>query len=91
MQNNNRVIVFYDPPHLLKNIHNNLKKLSFKVGENNIEKLPTMLCSKSAVGLVGLLNKAKSSHVFIAAMHFQVIPTGDLVVPNSDFDRSRIP
>jgi len=36
MNNNNCVIVFYDPPHLLKNIHNNLKKLGFKVGENNV-------------------------------------------------------
>jgi len=28
--------VFYDPPHLLKNIRNNLKKLGFKFGENNV-------------------------------------------------------
>ena len=33
MQNNNRVIVFCDSPHLLKNIHHNLEKLGFKVGE----------------------------------------------------------
>jgi len=36
MHNNNHLIVFYGPPHLLKNIHNNLKKLGFKVGENNV-------------------------------------------------------
>ena len=37
MHNYNRVIVFYDPPHLLKNNkHHNLKKFGFKVGENNV-------------------------------------------------------
>ena len=30
MHNNNRVIVFCDPPHLLKNIHDNLKKVRFQ-------------------------------------------------------------
>jgi len=33
MHNNNHVIIFYNPPHLLKNMHNNLKKLGLKVGE----------------------------------------------------------
>ena len=33
--NNNHVTVFYDPPHFLKKIHNNLKRSGFKVGENN--------------------------------------------------------
>ena len=36
MHNNNHVSVFYDPQHLLKNIHNKLKRLGLKVGENNV-------------------------------------------------------
>ena len=43
-----------------------------------------MVCSKCAAGLVGLLNKANSSHLFIAAKHYQDLPTGSLVVPSSD-------
>ena len=43
-----------------------------------------MVCSKCAAGLVGLLNKANSSHVFIAAKQYQDLPTGGLVVPSSD-------
>jgi len=36
MQNNNCVTASYDPPHLLQNIRNNLKKSGFKDGENNV-------------------------------------------------------
>jgi len=36
MHNNNRIIVFYDPPHVLMNIHKTLKRSGFKVGENNV-------------------------------------------------------
>ena len=36
MNNYNFVIVFYNPPHLLKNICNSLKKSGFKVWENTI-------------------------------------------------------
>jgi len=39
-----------------------------------------MLCSKCAAGLVGLLNKANSSHGFIAAKQYQHFPTCDLIV-----------
>jgi len=42
------------------------------------------VCSKYAAGLVGLLNKVNSSHVFIAAKHYPDLPTGGLVVPSSD-------
>ena len=42
-----------------------------------------MVCSKCAAGLFGLLNKANSSHVFIAAKKYQDLPTGGLV-PSSD-------
>ena len=31
---NKQVFVFYDPPHLLKNVRNNLKKADLKVGDN---------------------------------------------------------
>ena len=43
-----------------------------------------MVCSKCAAGLIGLLNKANSSHVFIAAKQYQDLPTSGLVVPSSD-------
>jgi len=36
MHNINRFIVFYDPPHVWKNIQNNLKKSGFKAEENNV-------------------------------------------------------
>jgi len=42
------------------------------------------VCGKCAAGLVGLLNKANSFHVFIAAKQYQNIPTGVLVVLSSD-------
>ena len=31
---NKQLFVFYDPPHLLKNVGNNLKKPDLKVGDN---------------------------------------------------------
>jgi len=53
MHNNNRFVVFYDPPHLLKNIYNNLKRLGFKYGENIVvsfycsdSELPTRIAPK---------------------------------------------
>ena len=51
MNSNNSVIVFYDPPHLLKNIRNNLKKLGFKVGENNVlwQYIVSFYCSDSVL------------------------------------------
>ena len=33
MHGNKQVFVFYDPPHLLKNVRNNLKKADLRVGE----------------------------------------------------------
>jgi hypothetical protein len=42
-----------------------------------------MVCSKCAAGLVGVLNKANSSHVFIAAKQYQDLATVGLV-PSSD-------
>ena len=62
------------------------------VGEDNIiiyiavyisHKITKMVCSKCAAGLVGLLNKANSSYVFIAAKQYQDLPTVGLV-PSSD-------
>jgi len=47
-------------------------------------KITKMVCSKCAAGLVGLLNKVNSSHVFIAAKQYQDLPTGGLVVPSLD-------
>ena len=59
MHNINHVIVFYDPPRLSKNIHNNLKTLGFKVGENNVVSfyytdsvLPLTMAPKSTHKLV---------------------------------------
>ena len=43
-----------------------------------------MVCSKCVAGLVGLLNKVNSSHVFITAKQNQDLPTGGLAVPSSD-------
>jgi len=40
--------------------------------------------SKCAAGLIGLLNKANSSHLFIAANQYHDHRTGGLVVPSSD-------
>lgn len=34
--NNSKIYVLFDPPHLLKNVRNNLKKHGFEVGENDI-------------------------------------------------------
>ena len=31
-----QVFVFYDPPHLLKNVRNNLKKADLKVSDNMV-------------------------------------------------------
>jgi len=47
-------------------------------------KITKMVCSKCAAGLVGLLNKANSFHLFIAAKQYQDLPTGGLVVPTVD-------
>jgi len=47
-----------------------------------------MMCSECAAGFVGLLNKANSSHVFIAAKQYQDLPTGGLVLPCSDLTES---
>ena len=42
-----------------------------------------MVCSKWTAGLVGLLHKANSTHVFIAAKQYQDLSTVGLV-PSSD-------
>jgi len=47
-------------------------------------KITRMVCSKCTAGLVGLLNKANSSHVFIPAKQYQDLPNVGLVVPSSD-------
>jgi len=39
---------------------------------------------KRTAGLVDVLNKANSSHVFIAAKQYQDLTTGGLVVSSSD-------
>ena len=43
-----------------------------------------MVCSKCAPGLVGLLNIANSSSVFIAVRQYQDLLTRGLVIPSSD-------
>jgi len=43
-----------------------------------------MVCSKCAAGLVGLLSKANSSHMFIAAKQYQYLPISGIVVLSSD-------
>ena len=59
MHNNNHVIIFYDPPYVLKNIHNNLKKLGFKVGENNVV---SFYCSDSVLP-IRMAPKLTQKHV----------------------------
>ena len=51
MHNNNRIIVFYDPPHVLMNIHKTLKRSGFKVGENNVlwQQIVLFYCSDSVL------------------------------------------
>jgi len=41
------------------------------------------VCSKCVAGLDGVLNQANSSHVFIAVVLYQDLPTGGLIVPSS--------
>jgi len=62
MHNNNRVIVFNDPPHLLRNILNNLKMLGFKVGENNVV---SFYCSDSVLP-IRMAPKLTQNHVYLA-------------------------
>jgi len=46
IHNNNHIIIFYDPPNLLKKIHNSLKKLGLKVRESNVV---SFYCSDSVL------------------------------------------
>jgi len=64
LHNNNRVIVFYDSPHLLKNKLNNLKKSSFKVGENNVlwQLIVSFYCSNSVLP-IRMAPKLTQKHV----------------------------
>jgi len=59
IHNNNRVIIFYDPPNLLKNIHNSLKKLGLKVRENNVV---SFYCSDSVLP-IRMAPKLTQKHV----------------------------
>jgi len=54
MHNNKHVIIFYDPPHFWKNIHNNLKKL-----ENNVV---SFYCSDSVLP-IRMAPKLTQKHV----------------------------
>jgi len=47
-------------------------------------KIAKKVYSKCAAGLVGALNKANFSHLFIVAKQYQDPPTCGLVVPSSD-------
>jgi hypothetical protein len=61
MHNNNHVILFYDPPHLLKNVCNNLKRLSFKVGENNVLRQHTVsfYCNTKTCGFFSVFRESE--------------------------------
>ena len=50
----------------------------------NSYKITKKVCGICAAGLVGVLNKANSSHVFFAAKQYQDLPTDGHVVPSSD-------
>ena len=85
MLNNNRVIVFCDPPHLFKNIHDNLKKLGFKVGENNVV---SFYCSDSG-SPIRLALKLTQKHVDLPVFSGRV--KGTTLVPHNSIltsDRS---
>ena len=73
MHNYNRVIVFYDPPHIWKNIYNNLKKSDFKVGENNVlwQQIVSFYCSDSMLH-IRMAPKLTPNHVDLPVFCTQV-------------------
>ena len=64
VHDNNRIIIFYDPSHLLKNVINNLNKSGLKVGENNVlwQHFVSFNCSDSLL-LIIMAPKLTQKHV----------------------------